>query len=145
MRSKQTGFTLVEILVVLAIIGILMTLVLGLFSVAGNKSTTTQARAEIAGLMNEFDLFFEENNRYPDDLNEFSSWYTSRHSGTVWAVTQDGDAAEPLDPWGEPYVYDQGPTPFVYEIGSKGPDGQNGDGGGTFGEGDDITNRNGAL
>ena len=138
--SRRSGFTLVEMLVVMAIIAILMSLVLGIFGAAGQGALESKAKAEIADLMNEIEKYNADEGSYPADWAAFNTWYTARYPGTAYTIS-DGDPSDPIDPWGSSYVYTYNSSvPFVYFIGSLGPNLTNDNG-----DVDDITNRNGAL
>ena len=141
----KKGFTLIELLVVMAIIGILMGIILGVSGAIQRKAAEAKARAEIADLMNEIEIYKSEKGSYPADWAEFGTWYTGeKYVGTKYTLTE-GTPSDPVDPWGVDYMYGE-VREFTYLIGSKGPDGRNGGNGSTvFGDGDDITNRNGEL
>jgi general secretion pathway protein G len=140
-KLKQ-GFSLIELLVVMAIIATLMGLVIGVSGAITRKTAVARARAELADLMNELEIYKSDEGSYPADWAEFGSWYTDdKYAGTAYTIT-DGEANDPVDPWGTDYSYTFDPTvsEFIYLIGSYGPDGTNNNG-----DGDDITNRNGSL
>lgn len=162
-RKRKPGFTLVELLVVMTIIGLLMGLVIGIAGAVNRGAAESQAKAQIADLMNEIEKFKSENGVYPDDWNDFGQWYDDKYQIVEGGETIDmaytiteGTPSDPLDPWGQDYIYDfpyatdPAQSPFVYLIGSKGPDARWGsqddpNNQTSFGLGDDITNRNGAL
>jgi general secretion pathway protein G len=139
--KRKQGFTLVEILVVVAIIGILMGLVTGISGAVQQGAAEAKAKAEIADLMNEIEKYKVDKGSYPDNWSDFGSWYTNeKYSGTAYTITE-GEPDAPIDPWGSEYLYDfDSDRPFVYFIGSSGPNGTDDNG-----DVDDITNRNGAL
>lgn len=140
-KLKQ-GFTLVELMVVMAIIATLMGLVIGVSGSVQRNAANAKARAEISDLMNELEIYKSDKGTYPNDWAQFGNWYTNeKYAGTEYTTT-DGTATAPVDPWGERYMYEFNPSTseFVYLIGSFGPDNVNNNG-----DGDDITNRNGAL
>jgi len=139
-HKLKRGFSLVELLVVMAIIGILMALVTGISRAVQRGATDAQAKAQIADLMNEIEKYKADEGSYPGNWNDFRNWYVDRYPGTAYTITE-GTPSNPIDPWGQPYEYDfTTDTPFVYFIGSFGPNAQD-----DQGEADDITNRNGAL
>lgn len=143
----RSGFTLVEILVVIAVIAVMMSLVVGLSGTANASALDARAKTEIANLMIEIEAHKISEGTFPADWAAFNTWYTTKYAGTAYTIT-DGDPSGPIDPWGNSYLYTfDTNTPFVFYIGSFGPDGVVGDGGApsTFGEGDDLTNRNGTL
>lgn len=63
MRNK--GFTLVELLIVMAILGILVTLVAGGFRNAQMRGRDAKRKSDLRELANSLELFFSDHNRYP--------------------------------------------------------------------------------
>jgi len=141
--SKQ-GFTLVELMVVMAIIAILMGIVIGISGGVTRGAAENQARAQIANLMLEMDKFHSDKGRYPEDWNDFRDWYLQEaYEDTAYTITDGtmrmGENFRPLDPWGREYDYQiQENNPRVYLLISFGPSGaSNPD--------DNISNRNSVL
>ena len=62
---RATGFTLVELLAVITIIGVLAGLTLGAAGAVRRHSATSQAKSQIAALQAACDRYFSENNQYP--------------------------------------------------------------------------------
>ena len=97
---RRRGFTLVEIMVVVVIIGVLATVVtvsVTDYLVQGKQSA---AKAEIAQIANALQLFYMEFDRYPD--NDEGLAKLKEKSPTHPNGILQGDL---LDPWGQPYVY----------------------------------------
>ena len=63
---KQSGFTIIELLIVIAIIGILATLVLTNFQGAQARGRDTVRRSDINSLYQKLEEYYNENNGYPD-------------------------------------------------------------------------------
>jgi len=120
--NKQEGFTLVELIVVVIIIGLLSGLVLPQFIKQSEKATAKAAKAQIELLGTALDTFRLDVSRYPT-TQEGLQGLTQRPGGVDrW----DGPYLKkdvPNDPWGKPYIYkspgDHGP----YDILSYGADG----------------------
>ncbi len=127
-----TGFTLIEILIVVIILGILAGLVVPRLAGRTEQARQEAARSDIeGGIALSLDLYEADNGRYPQSLEDL--------------VRKPADARNwrgpylkkgiPKDPWGNAYVYrfpgTQNPT--LYDLSSPGPDGQEG-------TDDDITN-----
>ena len=64
--NQRRGFTLVELMVVIAIIGILATIVTASFSKAQEKARDGRRQADLASLRNALELYYSESNRYID-------------------------------------------------------------------------------
>ena len=124
-KRRERGFTLVEMMVVLVIIGLLATVVIVNVMPATDRATRTRAMADIDTLGQAIDMYRLENMRYPtsqEGLNALVPKYVRRL---------------PNDPWDTPYVYGApGPNGTPYQIGSLGADKSEGG----SGENADITN-----
>jgi general secretion pathway protein G len=133
-RRRPDGFTLVELLLVLAILAILAGLVLPKFSGRTEQARQTAAQSQISTFKTALDMFETDNGYYPRGNN-----------GLVDLVQKPGDAQNwrgpyldkdvPVDPWGHPYIYEcpGKRNPASYDLISMGPDGRTG-------TDDDITN-----
>jgi general secretion pathway protein G len=133
----SAGFTLLELLVVMVIIGLLAGFVAPRYFGQIGKSETTTAKAQIDALEKALDQYRLDTGRYP-----------SAELGLKALVDRPADEAKwngpylrkdvPLDPWGKPYLYRvPGEKGIDYDLVSYGKDGQPG---GT-GEAADLANR----
>ncbi|MEH2499827.1 general secretion pathway protein G [Bradyrhizobium sp. AZCC 1678] len=127
LHRSDAGFTLVEILVVVAIIGLLMGLVgprvLGYLS----DSKVKTARIQIQGFSAALDLYYLDNGRYPTSAEGLGA-LTQRPDGAAsWNGPYLNDNSVPKDPWGRPYVYKFPGQQGAYDIVSLGPEGREGD------------------
>ncbi len=122
---NEKGFTLVEMMVVIVIIGLLATVVIINVMPATERAAQTRVKADLDTLSSALDMYKLENMRYPtssEGLNALVPNYVRRL---------------PNDPWNSPYVYvTPGPNGAPYRIASLGADKREG------GSGDDadITN-----
>ncbi|MFA5042511.1 MAG: type II secretion system major pseudopilin GspG [Kiritimatiellia bacterium] len=126
-RQSRSGFTLIEIMLVVVIIGILAAVVVPKFTGRTKEAKNSAAKSSIASIGLALDLYETDNGNFPASLQAL----LTKGSEQNWRGPYLKKAEIPLDPWGHEFVYaikDNG-----YEIKSLGADGS--DGGG-----DDITN-----
>lgn len=135
-RRRQTGFTLLELLVVVAIIGLLVGYVAPRYFSQVGKSEVNVAKAQIDALSKALDQYRLDTGQYPTTELGLAALMTRPPNEAKW----NGPYLQktpPPDPWGKPYIYKSpGENNREYELVSYGKDGQ---AGGT-GENIDITN-----
>jgi len=119
--SWRLGFTLVELMVVVVILGVLATVVTVSVTDYLVKGKQNAARAEIAQIGNALQLFYTEADRYPD--NEEGLALLKRTGPAHPNGILQGDL---LDPWGHEYVYVHPGVHGAFDIVSYGADGQEG-------------------
>lgn len=122
-EKTQAGFTLIEILLVVIIIGILVSLVAPRLAGRSEEARKQAAKADIdGGISLALDLFEVDNGKYPQRLDDL--------------ITKSSDAINwkgpyikkgmPRDPWGSAYVYNfpGSHNSSSYDLFSAGPDKQ---------------------
>jgi general secretion pathway protein G len=123
-RAAQAGFTLVEMLVVITIIGLIVALVgprvLGYLG----ESKVKAARIQIESLSAALDLFYLDNGRYPASNEGLVALVQRPASANAWNGPYLRTGAVPMDPWGHPYLYKVPGDHAAYEIASRGPAGE---------------------
>ena len=130
------GFTLLELLVVMVVIGLLAGLVAPRYFAQVGKSQVKVARAQIDSLDKALDQFRLDVGRYPTSEEGLQSLVVQPSGEQKWAGPYLKKGV-PADPWGRPYVYEQpGTHTGDFDLLSYGKDGRPG---GT-GEDADVTN-----
>jgi len=125
-KHRQRGFTLVEMLVVITIIGLIMALVGPRVLHYLGESKAKAAKIQISSFSSALDLFFLDTGRYPTS-NEGLGALTHRPGDAgIWNGPYLKGADVPVDPWGHPYVYRSPGQHGPYDIVSHGADGQEG-------------------
>ncbi len=124
---KNRGFTLIELLVVIAIIGLLSSVVLASVNSARNKAKISRAQADLNQFEKAIAFLYDDTGEYPfgipylpcsvaDGVVAGGANEEVLTSGRIGLVANDGRFSNwkgpyipniPLDPWGNPYVYDE--------------------------------------
>jgi general secretion pathway protein G len=126
--AESKGFTLIEIMVVIIILGLLATLVIPNITGYTEKAKREKARADIASLEGALELFKADNGFYPTTEQGLDALIVKPSTGRIPAKWMEGGYFKkgvPLDPWGNRYAYfAPGRRGEGYEIVSLGTDGQ---------------------
>ena len=126
MRGGEAGFTLVEILVVITIIGLIMALVGPRVLNYLAESKVKAARIQVESFASSLDLFYLDAGRYPT-TSEGLVALTQRPGGIdAWNGPYLRTGLVPNDPWGHAYIYRSPGEHGAYDIVSYGSDGQQG-------------------
>lgn len=118
-NRKRRGFTLIELMVVLLIIGLLAGLI-GLEVLNRvDEARVTTARSDISNLEKGVQLFYTDNGSLPESLEDL---VTEPPDMPNWKKCLDEDSV-PVDPWGNEYKYEPGEK-REFEVYSLGADGE---------------------
>lgn len=127
-RNKQSGFTLLEIMVVVVILGLLAAIVAP--NVLQNQDTAMvkKAQADIAVLEQAIDLYKLENFRYPTTDQGLEALVEKPENGPIPENYRSEGYIKrlPMDPWGNPYLYLTPGEHSTVDIFSYGADGEEG-------------------
>ena len=134
-RRAEAGFTLVEMLVVIAIIGLIMGLVGPRVLSYLGESKVKAAKLQIESFSSSLDLFYLDVGRYPTASEGLVALAQRPGNASIWNGPYLKKAV-PNDPWGRPYVYRNPGQKGDFDLISYGRDGQPGG----SGEDADITN-----
>jgi general secretion pathway protein G len=129
--KNQKGFTLIEIMVVVIILGILATIVLTNVMGREDEARINAAKVQIRSLEGALDGFKLDNGFYPATDQGLDALIKKPETGRIPAKWKDGGylkpARIPKDPWGNDYhYYSPGNEGREYEIISYGADGEQG-------------------
>ncbi|WP_300525915.1 type II secretion system major pseudopilin GspG [Aminiphilus sp.] len=137
-RARRPGFTLVEVMVVVVILGLLATLVVPRVMGQGEQARRTAASVQIKEIEQALDLFRLDNGFYPTTEQGITALVTKPSLAPEPKNWRSGGYLKkvPVDPWGNSYLYRNPGDHGEIDLLSLGPDGVEG------GEGNnaDITN-----
>ena len=124
--NLSPGFTLVEMMLVVTIIGILAALVIPKIAGKGEQARVTAAQTDIkAGIKTALDSYEVDNGFYPKSLQDLVQQPSNARN---WKGPYFDPPQLPVDPWGNPYVYyyPGKHNASSYDLLSVGPDGKEG-------------------
>ncbi|MPZ43694.1 MAG: type II secretion system protein GspG [Betaproteobacteria bacterium] len=124
-RAAVRGFTLLELLVVMVIIGLLAGFVAPRYFGQIGKSEVKVARAQVDALEKALDQYRLDTGRYPSTEQGLSALVERPGDESKWAGPYLRKRV-PLDPWGKPYVYRFPGERSEFDLVSLGRDGQPG-------------------
>jgi len=126
--GRARGFTLIEIMVVVAILGILAALIVPKVIGRSDEARVVAARQDIGTLMQALKLYRLDNQRYPSTEQGLAALLAKPTTAPLPANWKTGGYLDrlPRDPWGNPYQYLQPGLHAEVDLFSFGADGQPG-------------------
>lgn len=124
--QRQQGFTLIEVMVVVVILGILAAIIVPKIMSRPEQARIVKVKQDILAIQSGLDLYKLDNGFYPSTDQGLQALVNKPTSSPVprnWK--SEGYLREvPMDPWGEPYQYlNDNEKIRIYSFGPKGKDG----------------------
>ena len=125
-QAAQRGFTLIELMVVLVIIGLLAALIVPNVLDRADDARVTAAKTDISNLTQALKLYRRDNQRYPTAEQGLQALVTKPTAAPVPNNWKPYLEKLPMDPWGKPYQYVSPGVKGPVDVFSFGADGQSG-------------------
>ncbi len=125
-QRLAAGFTLIELMVVLVIIGVLAALIVPNVLDRADDARVTAARTDITNIMQALKLYRLDNQRYPTAEQGLQALVVKPTSGPIPGNWKPYLEKLPNDPWGRPYQYLNPGIKGPIDVMSFGADGQSG-------------------
>lgn len=123
MRNQQLGFTLIEIMVVVVILGILASIVVPKIVSRPDQARQVKAQQDVLAIENALALYRLDNGRYPSTEQGLQALVQQPPGISNWK--SGGYLRQlPVDPWGDEYQYLNPGLHGEIDIFSSGPDGE---------------------
>ncbi|MCE2573542.1 type II secretion system major pseudopilin GspG [Motilimonas eburnea] len=127
-KQQQQGFTLLEVMVVIVILGVLSAMIVP--NLLGNKEKADQQKvvSDIIALENSLDMYKLDNSRYPTTDQGLEALVSKPAGSPEPRNYREGGYLKrlPNDPWGNPYLLTSPGEKGNIDIFSTGPDGEEG-------------------
>ena len=128
MYKGQGGFTLIEILVVVVILGILASIIIPKIMTRPEEAKRTKTKMDIKAIETALNLYRLDNDVYPSTEQGLEALVTKPTTGVIPRNWKEGGYLDkvPKDPWGNLYVYLSPGVNKEFDLESYGADGVDG-------------------
>lgn len=124
-RDRQAGVTLLEVLVVLAIIVLIASLATPRLMASFGRAKTQAAQVQLTNISAALQLYYLDTGQYPGTSEGLGALVSPPSGSDGWSGPYLEDAML-NDPWGRPWIYAQPGTEREFDLMSLGRDGQPG-------------------
>ncbi len=127
-RKKQSGFTLIEVMIVVVILGILASIIVPKIMGRPDEARAAKAKQDIRAVTAALDLYRLDNFSYPTTEQGLEALVTKPSNLAAGANWKKGGYLDslPTDPWNKPYLYLQPGVHGEFDLYSFGADGVEG-------------------
>lgn len=126
-RQKQTGFNLLELMIVMVILGLIAGIVGPQAMKYLGKGKTKSAKVQIENISSALDMYRLEVGRYPSSSQGLDALVKKPSNARGWNGPYLKKGRVPVDPWGNEYHYKRpGQAGQAFELASLGADGSQG-------------------
>jgi general secretion pathway protein G len=125
-QRQPSGFTLIEVLLVLVILVVLGSIAVPMFAGIGDRANIQAATVQVNALESAIDFYKATTTQYPKTLEDLVAAPSDAKVAARWAGPYLKENKSLVDPWDNPYKYNaQGTKSGAgYDVWSMGPDGQ---------------------
>lgn len=131
LRDEDEGYTLLELIVVLAILALIMGVAAPMVMKQFSKAKSDTAAIQVRALKSNMEFLYLDMGRYPSESEGLKALIERPQTASSWNGPYVGEKSSIIDPWGRPYLYKLAPdqaVPFmIYSLGADGKEGGDGD------------------
>lgn len=127
LRAAARGFTLIEVMVVIVILGVLAAVIVPKIMSRPDEARISAAKQDIATISGMLNLYKLDNRTYPTSEQGLAALVNAPTSAPLPPAWKQYTAKLPIDPWGHPYQYlAPGTHGQEFDVWSYGSDGESG-------------------